>query len=307
MKKIMSIVVAFFMSVALHAAGDMHLFDVENGNGAITPQTIEAALQNNGFKTGIRSEMTTPFKKQFGKSDFKVFTLLTVIQPKLDNKLVQQFPHAGIFIPMGVGIYQRNDEKTLHVSILTSDAEAKIIGIANNSMLKEREQLAIKAIKEAMPSAKESLSEDSLKESRGLVTIYELKLDSGDYKDAKSQLEMSLEGGFVPRGFVMAASMDYDADIFQDDDKANPFDFYETYSICKLPVIYTVAKSRPEAAAFAPCTTIVYKKKNENKIVIGFPAVYNWLSSAKVEDKEAKESLLSAQDEFEAILKEVTE
>jgi len=51
----------------------------------------------------------------------------------------------------------------------------------------------------------------------------------------------------------------------------------------------------------------VYKKKNEDKIVIGFPAVYNWLSSAKVEDKEAKESLLKGQEEFEAILKEVTE
>ena len=174
-------------------------------------------------------------------------------------------------------------------------------------MLKEREQLAIKAIKEAMPGAKQSLSEDSLKESRNLVTIYELKLDGSDYKDAKSQLEMSLEGGFVPRGFVMAASMDYDADIFQDDDKANPFDFYEAYSICKLPVIYTVAKSRPEAAAFAPCTTMIYKKKDENKIVIGFPSVYNWLSSAKVEDSEAKASLQKAQDDFEAILKEVTE
>lgn len=307
MKKIVSIVVTLLMSVALHAAGDLHLFDVDNANGVITPQTIEETLHKNGFMTGIRSEMTTPFTKQFQKSDFKVFTLLTVFNPKIDNTLVKQFPHAGIFIPMGVGIYQANGEKTLHVSILTSEAEAKIIGIANNSMLQERETLAIKAIKEAMPNAKQSLSEDSLKESRNLATMYELKLDGSDWKVAKQQLEMGLEGGFVPRGFVMAASMDYDADIFQDDGKENPYDFYETYSICKLPIIYTVAKSRPEAAAFAPCTTIVYKKKNEDKIVIGFPAVYNWLSSAKVEDKEAKESLLKGQEEFEAILKEVTE
>ena len=307
MKKIMSIVVAFFMSVALHAAGDMHLFDVQNADGAITPQKIEESLHKNGFMTGVRSEMTTPFTKQFQKRDFKVFTLLTVFYPKLDDALVKQFPRAGVFIPMGIGIYQSNDEKTLHVSILTSQAQAKIIGIANNAMLQEKEKLAIKAIKEVMPKAKQSLSEDSLKESRNLVTVYELKLDGSDWKDAKSQLEMSLEGGFVPRGFVMAASMDYDADVFQDDGKENPYDFYESYSICKLPVIYTVAKSRPAAAAFAPCTTMVYKKKNENKIVIGFPAVYNWLSSAKVEDKEAKESLLKAQDDFEAILKEVTE
>ena len=307
MKKIISIVIALFMGAALHAAGDMHIFDVENADGAITPQKIEEVFHKNGFLTGVRSEMTTPFKKQFQSSDFKVFTLLTVSHPKLDDALVKQFAHAGVFIPMGVGIYQNNNERTLHVSILTSDAEAKIIGIANNKILQEKENLAIKAIKEAMPNAKESLSEDSLKESRGLVTIYELKLDGAKWEDAKGQLEMGLEGGFVPRGFVMAASMDYDADIFQEDGKENPYDFYESYSICKLPVIYTVAKSRPEAAAFAPCTTMVYKKKNEDKIVIGFPAVYNWLSSAKVEDKEAKESLLKAQEEFEDILKEVTE
>ena len=307
MKKMIKIFVALLVSASLHASGDLHLFEVDNANGAITPESIEKALHNNGFLTGIRSEMTTPFKKQFGQSDFKVFTLLTVILPKQDNNLVQQFPHAGVFIPMGVGIYQANNEKTLHVSILTSDAEAKIIGIANNSMLKERETLAIKSLKEAMPKAKQSISEDSLKENRNLVTLYEIKLDGTNWKDAKGQLEMGLESGFVPRGFVMAATMDYDADVFQDSDKVNPFDFYESYSICKLPVIYTVAKSRPEAAAFAPCTTMIYKKKDENKIVIGFPSVYNWLSSAKVEDSEAKASLQKAQNDFEAILKEVTE
>jgi uncharacterized protein (DUF302 family) len=305
MKHIIKIIIALFVGATLHAAGDLHLFEVDNANGAITPQTIEESFHKNGYITGIRSEMTTPFKKQFGQSDFKVFTLLTVMHSKLDNELVNKFPHAGVFIPMGVGIYQNNGEKILHVSILTSEAQAKIIGIDNNDILKEKEKLAIKAIKEALPNAKQIVSEDSLKENRELVTLYELKLDGNNWKDAKGQLEMSLEGGFVPRGFVMAASTDYDASIFQDGN--NPYDFYESYSICKLPVIYTVAKSRPEAAAFAPCTTIVYKKKDENKIVIGFPAVYNWMSSARVDDKDAKTSLQKAQDEFEDILKEVTE
>jgi uncharacterized protein (DUF302 family) len=304
-KKIVRFIAVLFMSSALQAAGDLHLYEVDNTNGAITPKTIEDALHKNGFLTGISSEMTGPFKKQFQQSDFKIFTLLTVVSPKLDNQLVQKFPHAGVFIPMGVGIYQKNDEKTLHVSILTSQAQAKIIGIDNNVMLQEKEKLAMKALSEALPNAKQFESEDSLKEGRNLVTLYEIKLDGSNWKDAKSQLEMSLEGGFVPRGFVMAATMDYDADIFQDG--ANGYDFYESYSICKLPVIYTVAKSRPEAAAFAPCTTMIYKKKDENKIVIGFPSVYNWLSSAKVEDKDSKASLQKAQDDFEAILKEVTE
>jgi uncharacterized protein (DUF302 family) len=68
-----------------------------------------------------------------------------------------------------------------------------------------------------------------------------------------------------------------------------------------------VAKTRPEAAAFAPCKTMVYKKKDEDKIVVGFPAVYNWMSSALVEDKEATAVLLKAQKDFESILKSITE
>jgi len=44
-----------------------------------------------------------------------------------------------------------------------------------------------------------------------------------------------------------------------------------------------------------------------DKIVVGFPAVYNWLSSADVQDKKSKAVLLKAQKDFESILKDVTE
>ncbi len=305
MKKIVALIIT--LTLSLYAKGDLHIFDVDNSAGGITPATIQKALTANGFSIALNNDMTTPFKKQFKKSDFKIFTLMTIYEPKLDDKLVKQYPHAGIFIPKGIGIYQHNDENTLHISVLTSDAEAKIIGIKNNNILKAIEKKVLKSLKTAFPNAKQRLSEDSLKENRNLVTLYEYDLDGGDWEDAKGEIEMSLEGAFAPRGFVMPASMDYDADIFQEDGSKNPFDFYETYSICKLPVIYTVAKTRPEASAFAPCTTIVYKKKDEDKIIIGFPAVYNWMSSAKVEDKAAHDVLMKAQKDFESILKSTTE
>lgn len=305
MKKIIGLIIAF--SLSLYAKGDLYIFDVDNSNGAITPATIAKAFTSNGFSIALSNDMTTPFKKQFQKSDFKIFTLMTIYEPKLDDQLVKKYPLAGVFIPKGIGIYQHNDENVLHVSVLTADTEAKIIGIDNNELLKSIESKVLKSLNAALPNAKQRVSEESLKENRNLVTLYEYQLDGADWEDAKEEVKMNLEGAFAPRGFIMPASMDYDADVFQGDDSNNPFDFYETYSICKLPVIYTVAKSRPEASAFAPCTTIVYKKKDEDKIVIGFPAVYNWMSSAKVEDKEAQAVLMKAQKDFEAILKEVTE
>lgn len=305
MKKIVLVLMGLFVSISAYAAGDLHLFDIDNKDAKIATATIQQAFVKNGFSIALNNDMTKPFEKQFGKSDFKIFTLLTVYEPKLGNKLIQLEAKAGVFIPMGVGIYQANGENSLHVSLLTSQAQAKIIGIKNNEILKKIETLALKSVREALPNAKEHLSEDSLKENRNLLTTYEYNLGGGDADSAKGDIKMNLEGNFAPHGFVMPATMDFDADIF--DDNANSFSFYETYSICKLPVIYTVAKSRPEAAAFAPCTLVVYKKKDEDKIILGFPAVYNWLSSAKVEDKEAKATLLKAQEDFESILRDITE
>lgn len=105
----------------------------------------------------------------------------------------------------------------------------------------------------------------------------------------------------------MPSFLDLNKELTKEGTVESPYDFYDTYSVCKLKVIYTVAKSRPEASAFAPCTTMVYKKKDEDKIVVGFPAVYNWLSSAKIKDKEAEAVIMKAQTDFESILIGITE
>ncbi|WP_295042988.1 hypothetical protein [Sulfuricurvum sp.] len=40
---------------------------------------------------------------------------------------------------------------------------------------------------------------------------------------------------------------------------------------------------------------------------MGFPRVYGWMSSASVNDAEAKEVLKQAQNDFEAVLQSATE
>ncbi|MCD6258434.1 MAG: DUF302 domain-containing protein [Helicobacteraceae bacterium] len=306
MKKVLGLIVALVCAVSLQAKGDLHLFEIANKDGAITPLEVEKALTSNGFTLGVNSEMNYPFTKQFKDTDFKIFTLLTVHHSTYAHELVNKYPQAGVFIPMGVGIYQKLNENTLHLSVLTADAQAKILGI-EDELLSKIEADVIAAITKRFPNAKHSYSEDSLKEARSLVTQYELKLNGADADDAKDEFEMMLESGFEPHGFVMPAYLDLNEEINEKEDIESVYDFYVTYSICKLEVIYTVAKSRPEAAAFAPCTTMVYKKSDEDKIVVGFPAVYNWMSSAHVQDQDAKEVLLKAQQDFESVLKNVTE
>ncbi len=301
------IIMVFSFILFLNANGDLHIYSVDNSGKKITPKTIQTVLEKNGIVVDLSSPMNGPFKKQFGKTDYDIFTLMTVHSKKYARKLLLKYPKAGVFVPMGIGIYQKKGDNVLHLSILTAEAQAKIVGVKDVTIFKQIEKELQDALKKAIPNAKHSFSKDSLKEARNLVTTYELELDGEDFDDVFEEILMDLEAGFNPKGFVVPADLYVNDDIIAKDGKSTIYDIYYTTSICKLPVIYTVAKSRPEASAFAPCSTMVYKKKGEDKIVIGFPAVYNWLSSARVEDKKAKDVLLKAQKDFEAILKDITE
>lgn len=305
MKKIIVLLWVMLSVVSLYGAGDLHLFSAPNSDGKLSAKEIEKALEANGFYISANSEMTEPFMKQFQQSDFSIFHLLTVFHKKHAASLVKAHPDAGIFVPMGVGIYQRKGEKNFHVSVLSAEAQKKIAGFdAPEFALIEKEVLA--TLTKTLPHAKHSLSEAALPKEGALLSRYVRPSDSESWKKDKEEVEMMIEDGLKPAGFVMSNFTDYNF-MLNEEKTASPFDFYDTYSICKLKVIYTVAKTRPEAAAFAPCTLMVYKKKDANEIVMGFPGVYNWMSSARVEDPEAKAALIQAQKDFEEVLKATTE
>lgn len=301
MRKIYVLIMAIFMTSALSAAGDLHLFEVENRDGAITPQKIEEAFVKDGFGIAVNSNMITPFTLQFKETKFKVFTLMTVYHKQTSFDLVKKYPVAGIFTPLGIGIYQDKNENTLHVSVLTSDSLSKIMGV-KDELVKKLESEVLAALKKALPNAKHKLSSDALDESRALITKYELKVGDDDVKTARENTILGLNNGLSLYGFIVAGKLDLNAQM-----KDSPYDFYEGYSICKLPVIYTVALTKPEAAAFAPCTLAIYKKKGEDKVVLEYPAVYNWISSALIKDKDGVSVLLKAQEQFEVILAEIVE
>lgn len=302
MKSIFIVMLAGFLSLF---AGDLHLFSVPNSDGKITPTMIEKGFETNGFVISANTEMTGPFTKQFGQSDFAVFNLMTVIPKKQAASLVKSHPDGGIFVPMGVGIYQRKGESDLHVSVLSADAMKKIAGFkAPEFAIIEKEVFS--TLNKALPNAKHTMSKASLPAEGKLLSRFVKATDIKNWQSDKDDAEMMIEEGLKPAGFVLSNFTDYQF-MLSENGEESPFSFYDTYSICKLKVIYTVAKTRPEAAAFAPCTLMVYKKKDAGEIVMGFPGVYNWMSSARVDDAEAKEVLVQAQKDFEGVLKSVIE
>lgn len=300
-----SIFAVLFLGLLSLFGGDLHLFSIPNKEGKITPAMIEKEFEANGFVISADTEMTGPFTKQFGQSDFAVFNLMTVIPKKAAASLVKTHPDAGIFVPMGVGIYQRKGDNELHVSVLSASAMKKIAGFdAPEFALIEKEVFTV--LGKALPKAKRTISKTALPAEGKLLTRFVKSTDVKEWQSDKDNTEMMIEEGLKPAGFVLSNFTDYQF-ILTENGEESPYSFYDTYSICKLKVIYTVAKTHPEAAAFAPCTMMVYKKKDAGEIVMGFPGVYNWLSSAHIDDPEAKAVLLQAQKDFEAVLNGVIE
>ncbi|WP_298691684.1 DUF302 domain-containing protein [uncultured Sulfuricurvum sp.] len=302
MKAIIVLIMAGFLSLF---GGDLHLYSAPNADGKLSPTVIEKAFEANGFVISADTEMNGPFTKQFGKSDFSIFNLMTVIPKKEAASLVKSHPDGGIFVPMGVGIYQKKGENDLHVSVLTVAAMKKIAGFdAPEFAAIEKNVMAI--LEKTLPGAKHTLSADALPAEGVLLSRFVRASGADSWQSDKDDAEMMIEEGLKPAGFVLSNFTDYQFMLTENGDES-PFNFYDTYSICKLKVIYTVAQTRPEAAAFAPCTLMVYKKKDADEIVMGFPGVYNWMSSARVEDPDAKAVLSQAQKDFEAVLKSVIE
>jgi uncharacterized protein (DUF302 family) len=83
------------------------------------------------------------------------------------------------------------------------------------------------------------------------------------------------------------------------------YDFYDVYSICKIPVIYEVSKRYPEAGAFAPCSAYIYKKKGEEEVHMAFPNVYKWIASLNITDQASIDVLTDAQKRFEQVLEDL--
>lgn len=303
------LVILLIAAIAVYAQGDIRIFSIDNDPKSDLPAKVVSALKANGFTIAADTDMIKPFTIQFQHSDFDVFHLLTAFQTDLSRKLVSKYPDAGVFVPMGFGIYQAKGDKQLHVALLTAEAQSKIIGLKNvDPILVSIEKAAITAIEKAMPGASMSIDKDNALPATGpLVSKFELEVDEDEVDDARDDLAMGIQSGLSPKGFVLSNTLDFEMVISEDESVDDPFDFYDSYSICKLKVIYNAAKTRPQASAFAPCTMMIYKKKGEDSIVIGFPGVYNWMSSARVEDPEAKAELMKAQKDFEEMLKDLTE
>ncbi len=307
MKKFIKGILIGALLLTSSMAQDIEVFTTNNRDKKITTKSIEEAFKEAGFFISANRDMNTPFQKQFKQSDFEVYNLFTFYDKDLVLKLAKKYPNIGLFTPMSMSIYTKKGDHTISVASLSTSAMQTILQIPNQEpLLNELHAKVISTLKKAMPQGKFiPLNNHPLPPKGERITSYTMEMDNEEWEDELEDFKMGFEGELAPNGFVIAGHNNL-GDEFEENNMTL-FDFYEVYSICKLPVIYTIAKSHPEAGAFAPCSLYLAKPKDKPEMTVAFPSVYNWLSSMGIKDKNDTTILEDAQKRMQKILLGLTE
>ncbi len=307
MKKILKGLLIGSLLITGLMAEDIEVLTSPNKDGKITAKTIEEAFTKAGFFVSANRDMNIPFKKQFKETTFESYNLFTFYKKDTTLALAKKYDNIGLFAPMSMSIYTKKGDKSISVSSLSSSAMQKIMKIpADEKLLTDLRTLVVKTLKTAMPNGKlETLPYKIEATKKELVTKFSMEIDAKDWDDELEELKMGFGGDLALNGFIIAGENNL-GDEFEEANYEG-FDFYEVYSICKLPVIYTIAKTHPEAGAFAPCSLYMSKKKDADTMTIAFPSVYNWMSSMALTDKEELSTLEDAQKRMRKILSSLTE
>ena len=309
MLKSLVVAVLLVFGVAANAAQDIRVYTADNQGGKINAVTIEKAFADAGFYITGNNDMNRAFEAKFKTHTHDAYNLMTLHKKDIVAKLAKKYPSIVLFTPLSMSIYTQKGAKTISVSSMSTDGIAKVTGIpADNADLLAYGKIVADVLGKAMPNGKfETLNYKIGKPKGELVNRFTMEMteQGKDVEDALESFQQELEGELETVGFVMAGFNSLVDEFSQAG--INSYDFFDAYSICKVPVIFEVSKTHPEAGAFAPCTVYMYKKKGESVVHMAYPSVYNWLSSIDIEDKPSMDVLLKAQDAMNAAINEVTE
>ena len=287
--------------MAAAPAHDVRVFTSDNADKKITGKSIEVAFKAAGFVIAANNDMNAPFMRDFKETSFDVYNLMVVFRKDTALALAEKYPDIGLFTPISLSIYTKKGDKTISVSSLEASAMARMMKIPeDNAEMIAFGKKVEEALTAAMPKGKFVTMPYKMKEPAGeLITRVSVKVD-GDWEDAKDDFQMAFEGELAPNGFVMAGFTDLNYD-FEENEKEWYY-FYEVYSLCSIPVIYEVAKTHPEAGAFAPCSVYMYQKTDDDTMYMAFPSVHKWIAGLNIEDKASIDVLLDAQKKLEAFI-----
>ncbi len=288
---------------ATGANDDIRIYQADNSDGKITPDMIQKAFEKAGFYMAANNGMNFPFKRDFNNTYYDVYNLAAFYNKDVVAEFIKEYPTIGLFAPMTMSIYTKKGDKTITIATLNPKRMATITGIpADHPGWKKLDDMIHKALKAAMPNGKFIPYNAKQIDVKGPLTVEATMTMGDDWEDKYEDLQNDFESALTVNGFAMPAFNELSEEI-----EDSGYDFYVVYSVCKIPVAYTISKDHPEMGAYAPCSMYIYKKAGDKTVHFGIHHVKNWVHSMGLTDAEELKILNGAMDKFAALLKKVTE
>jgi len=296
--------------VAKSSFQDIQIYTTQNKDGKITPKSIENTFESVGLSIVGNNNMNKPFLQRFKKVHYSTYNLAMFVNNDLSYRLLKKYPQFGALLPLTMSIWQDNNNN-INIATLTFHAMARATKIPDTDPdLRAYAKLINKALKKALPqgSFKKLYNTPAHKENAfqiNFITHVNLNREE-NIENYIDDFEEEFEAEMESLGFLFPNITNVQEEIF-DERNDKQYDFYHTYSICKFDVIYPVSKLHPAAGAWAPCSFYIYKKKDEDKMYMGFLGIRNWTTSLNITDNASIKPLQEAQGMIQKIINDIIE
>ncbi len=307
MKKVLMVFVGAYLmlgaSLCAAETQNIQIFSADNSKGAISAKSIEKAFNASGnIFVDVNNDMNSIFSKRYGKVHHKNYNLAIFTNSKLVLKLMDKYPSIGLITPLSMSIYEDGAKKSISISTLSLAGMARVtkIPVTDPDLIAYSKSVDA-VLHKALPNGKYLSVNHNVKSSKPLTTEFamEFELEDGvSYSDLKDEFKEEFESELAPVGFLIPKSYKLEH---------SDYDFFDTYSIIRFNAIYPVSKNHPDAGAYAPFSLVIYKKKDEESVYIGFPSIDNWISDLDITDKKTIQAVRETHDMIKGILEELTE
>lgn len=296
-------------SAALFGDSGFRLYETSLADKALI-EAAKKAVERAGFAAADERDLAVAFGKQFGESEFELYYNLTVFDAKSVGEVIKESHTIGAFVPYTILLYKKKGEKKSYFGFVKANAMGVTLGLSKKaqSVMEKSEKRLAKELKVAIKDAKEAkLSyKSALVGDKDLHFSTSVKHKAAESATAhKEAIQKEFESALEVEGFKISNITDLKTELEKAKVDMSRFDFYDTYSICKLKVIYSASKQRAEAGVFAPCSVYFYKLKGEDAIHMGFPTTKNWVANTRISNIDYLKIMKEAEDVAKKSLSEM--
>ncbi|MDQ7045194.1 MAG: hypothetical protein Q9M32_04690 [Sulfurimonas sp.] len=285
----------------------LYTFDTPNDEAFYT--FLEDDLKDIGFfLNDPHHRVNDAYEQHFGSTDLSLIGFSSIMNESVVRPLLNKDPRLAAFSPFNLLNYRKKSDMKTIIAHLTPEAILDILEIDDEEIREEYIASFVpldRLIHGVLGGKKSHLPLNSFAKKR--IINYEIVFDEPeDIDDFLDAFQENFEEAFEMKDFVITGFYNIKKSVNDEEDVMPEYESFWSYDLCHIPFTYAILdgeNARPEAGVFAPCSMYIYKRKGENKLVIGMPTLATWEHSLAISDYKQLEYIDKLDKEIEEILK----